>query len=320
MRFRRVLLSSTFLSGLACGLIASSVAVADTPIFAPRFDGLPAVDGINGKAELVGGSFARKGLLGAAGSVAAPLGGQYGVQFDGSLGSFASRFIASGAGHLFWRNPAQGLLGLYGDHTHWNRYGGVHVSHFGAEGEAYFGRWTLYGVAGVEFGNNSATISSSSISFPSNGNTATVVTTSGALDDVTRFFDRLTLSYYVTDNWKASIGHRYLGGRHALTLGTEYAMPTGRRGTMGALFAEARIGEGSANHGLWGGARFYFGNSDKSLIRRHREDDPVGGDIASSVTESLREIADSLGPTTSTGTCAGTGEVYLNGACVGAPD
>ena len=44
-------------------------------------------------------------------------------------------------------------------------------------------------------------------------------------------------------------------------------------GIMGALFAEGRIGEDDFQ-GVWGGIRFYFGQKDKSLIRRHREDDP----------------------------------------------
>jgi hypothetical protein len=42
---------------------------------------------------------------------------------------------------------------------------------------------------------------------------------------------------------------------------------------MGSLFIEGRAGEGDF-HGVYGGLRFYFGNHDKSLIRRNREDDP----------------------------------------------
>jgi hypothetical protein len=35
----------------------------------------------------------------------------------------------------------------------------------------------------------------------------------------------------------------------------------------------AGIGEGDAS-GVWGGLKFYFGQKDKPLIRRNREDDP----------------------------------------------
>ncbi len=42
---------------------------------------------------------------------------------------------------------------------------------------------------------------------------------------------------------------------------------------MAAVFAEGRAGE-SDFFGAWGGVRIYFGQKDKTLIRRHREDDP----------------------------------------------
>ena len=298
--FRFALLSSTFLSTLIAGASLAAEAPPSTR----------AVDGLNGKFEVLGGSFANKGLYGAGGSVAIPLGGQFGAQFDGAAASFAGRFLSGLGAHAFWRDPKKGLLGVYGDTTHWSQYGGVHVSRFGGEGEVYFGRWTLYALAGIETGNNLSALITNRNSYPSNGVTATVVTTSGALDDKTRFFDRLSLSYYLTDNWKASIGHRYVGGKHALALGTEYANPIGG-GRMAALFTEARLGEGSGNYGVWGGMRFYFGQSDKSLIRRQREDDPVG----ESTPETLFSIANSLGPTSSNGSC-NLGEVFLNGACV----
>jgi hypothetical protein len=42
---------------------------------------------------------------------------------------------------------------------------------------------------------------------------------------------------------------------------------------MGSLFVEARAGENQFN-GVWGGLKFYFGQKDKTLIQRHRQDDP----------------------------------------------
>ncbi len=91
-------------------------------------------------------------------------------------------------------------------------------------------------------------------------------------DNKTRFFDQMDVAYYLTDNLEAYIGHRYLGGKHALALGGEYGIQMGK--TMTSLFVEGRAGEGSF-HGVWGGVRFYFGQKDKTLIRRHREDDPT---------------------------------------------
>jgi hypothetical protein len=89
----------------------------------------------------------------------------------------------------------------------------------------------------------------------------------------TRFFDQVCLAYYLNDNLKLSIGHAYTAGRNALTAGGAWSFAAGS-GRMASLFAEARFGEGN-NHGVWGGLRIYFGQRDKTLIRRNREDDPV---------------------------------------------
>ena len=76
-------------------------------------------------------------------------------------------------------------------------------------------------------------------------------------------------------------GYRWMmGGLDAPAWMRGSALPGYMMGTsrdpgkiMGALFAEGRIGEDDFQ-GVWGGIRFYFGQKDKSLIRRHREDDP----------------------------------------------
>ena len=156
----------------------------------------------------------------------------------------AARRICSGA-------PGEGLLGLYGDGVHWNTLiGDVDVGHVGGEGEAYLGQWTLRAVAGAEFGNNATSASSTVTGIP--GGFITTTTANGALRHVTRFFDTLTLEYYVTGNWDAWIGQRYLGGKSAAAVGTEYALPSNGN-FLPTLFAEARLGEGSNNYGAWGG-------------------------------------------------------------------
>ena len=52
------------------------------------------------------------------------------------------------------RNPSIGLLGLYADDMVWDHFGGINASHVAVEGERYWGRWAVAGIAGVEFGNN----------------------------------------------------------------------------------------------------------------------------------------------------------------------
>ena len=248
-------------SGLTIAALAAAPAMAAdlTPAYkAPPPGCVQAVDGLNGKADGSGGTFADRSVYMFRGSFSMPIQCQFGLQIDGGLGSLENRFFGYVGGHGFWRDPSRGLVGLYGAFQGWNQVGGVRVAHVGPEAEYYFGRWTFQGVVGVEFGNTAT------------GLIGNVIQT---FDYRTRFFDQFNVAYYPIDNWKVFAGHRYLGGKNAFALGTEWGMPLGR-GMMGALYAEGRIGEGDY-HGIWGGFRVYFGQKDKTLIRRHREDDPV---------------------------------------------
>src|SRR5262249_21174120 len=146
--------------------------------------------------------------------------------------------------------------GLYGAGSYWDHAGGVNANHFGAEAGWYLDRWTLEGVAGVEWGNSGS---------------ALVGNTIETFDIRTRFFDQVDLAYYLNDNFKLFVGHRYLGGENFAALGGEWGIATGG-GTMTALFAEGRIGNDAS--GIWGGLRMYIGGKDKSLMARHRQDDP----------------------------------------------
>jgi len=302
MRGRRNLLSSTALSGIVGGLTVLSggvAAAADFPLVtkAPApVAGLPAVDGLNFKADGFGGSITNRSVYGADGAVSIPLGGQFGLQLDGALGSFDARTFGSGAAHAFWRDPSQGLAGFYTSHTVWDRMGGVYVGRYGGEGALYLGRWTLEGIAGVETGSNKS---------------ETVGNVVDTIAITTRFFDKVSASYYVTDNLRLSLGHAYTDAHSMVTLGGEWGFRVGDR-TMGALFVEGRAGSGDF-HGVWGGLRFYFGNHDKTLIRRNREDDPP-----SDQNLNLFTLGGATGqhavPSTSQHTCP-PGEQFINGVC-----
>jgi hypothetical protein len=119
---------------------------------------MPAVDGINGKiAGFGGGADHIDGFYGTAGSLAFPIAQQWGAQIDGGVGSLDGSGWSQGAGHLFWRDPSIALVGAYASYFHWNGIGpptipriGVNVSRFAAEGEYYWTRWTVRGLAGYE--------------------------------------------------------------------------------------------------------------------------------------------------------------------------
>jgi hypothetical protein len=295
MPLRFSLLSSTMLSGIVGGVflpVMAAQAADMTPLIkAPSFE-QPAVDGLNWKAEGFGGSMADRTIFGSKGSFTAPISGQFGVQADGAIGRFDSRLFAAVGGHAFWRDPRVGLIGVYASHTYWDFLGGANVTQVAGEGEYYWGSWTVQGIAGVESGNHRSQVVSGNIF---NGQVIE------SFDVKTRFFDKVNLAYYITPDWKAFVGHRYLGGKHALAAGTEWAMPLGV-GAMASIFVEGRVGEDNF-HGVWGGAKFYFGQKDKSLIRRHREDDPINW-----TPDTLFSIVNSLGTNFKPGLCSSDGE------------
>jgi hypothetical protein len=236
----------------------------------------PAVDGFNAKWDALGGTINGRSLYGSRGSFSIPLATQWGLQIDAQAGSLERRAFGAIGGHLFWRDPMQGLIGIYANHVHWDQFGGVHATHVAGEGELYLGRFTIQAIVGVEFGNSVSTtqvINSVFVpGFPLPNVFGTQTFTEG-FDVKTRFMDQINLKYYFTDNWSGYLGHRYLGGKNALAVGSEAAIGVGR-GVMASAFIEGRIGERQFE-GVWGGLRFYFGQKDKTLIRRHREDDPI---------------------------------------------
>jgi len=88
---------------------------------------------------------------------------------------------------------------------------------------------------------------------------------------------------------KLSIRHVYTIGRNALTLGSEYGFALGG-GRMAALFAQGVIAGGGKNAVL-GGLRIYFGQHDKTLIDRNRQDDPDGHALDVAALEILESVS-----------------------------
>jgi hypothetical protein len=244
------------------------------PAPVPLAQPLPAVDGINGKIDGFGGGASHgTGFYGTSGSLTIPLAYRWGLQLDGSAGNNAGIGSEGGAGHLFWRDPSIGLLGAYGSYSHRSGFdvgverigadGGIdflgteHVSidtaRVAAEGEYYVGRWNFGAVAGSEMvGINSPLLP---LSVPN------------------RFFDLVSASYYLTDDFEVHIAQAYTFKTQILIGGAEYGLPLGG-GRMASLFAEGLIGE-RGFQAILGGIRIYFGERGKSLIDRHRQDDPV---------------------------------------------
>jgi hypothetical protein len=269
---------------------------------------MPAVDGINGKIDGYGGGSSHgNGLYGTSGSLSIPLVYQWGLQLDGGTGSNKGIGSEGGAGHLFWRDPSIGLLGVYGSYFHWNGFdvgvsriradGGIdflgtdHISvntaRVAAEGEYYVSKWNFSALAGVEM----VDVNSNLLRF--------------SVPD--RFFDAIQASYYLTDNFDLHIGQVYSLKTQFLTLGTEYGLALGG-GRMASLFADATFGEHGRNAVL-GGVRIYFGEHDKSLIDRHRQDDPNNNQaLRAQLNEEVRLLQNTLSSSPQQYTQGGTSE------------
>ncbi|MFK8034234.1 MAG: hypothetical protein AB8B94_08825 [Hyphomicrobiales bacterium] len=249
MNFKFLLSTTSLVTALLLSnaTLAADLYVTGTPV-EPTV--LPAVSGINGKIAIEGGGFDKEGFGLITGSLSLPLGNPFGVQIDAMAGARDGKFIGGGGGHLFWRNPAHGLIGVYGGYTHRDDIDGS-VARIGVEGEYYWENWTAKALVGVEFIDTD--------------NPNIIV-------EDESFFALADISYYANENLQLSVGHRYISERNALALGVEYQLPQAVFSGGVSLFAEARIGEDDYQAG-WGGVRFYFGE-DKSLMRRHREDDP----------------------------------------------
>ena len=80
--------------------------------------------------------------------------------------------------------------------------------------------------------------------------------------------------YYVTKNWRLSVGLSWLDSHGALQVGSEYLLQDFAAAPV-AVTTELRVGQDGAVRGTLG-LRAYIGpDPHKSLILRHREDDPA---------------------------------------------
>lgn len=243
----RAHLVATTAIALAFAPISSAFADGFQPIVEPEPVGpLPAVSAFNGKAALGGGGVNGEGIGFLEASVSAPFGHSFGVQGDALVGYASSGSVLGGGVHGFWRDPSVGLVGLYGgvlnaelgdaDHT---------VYTIGAEAAAYLGAFTVEGYAGYLDGDE---VDSS-------------------------FAGVLRLAYYPIDDLRLSVGGRYIDDHAAGIFEAEYQL-SGLPFSGVSVFGRGLIGDDDEWQGL-AGLRIYLAPEEKSLIRRHREDDPT---------------------------------------------
>jgi hypothetical protein len=181
-------------------------------------------------------------------SVALPLTHQFGLQADGLYSHISGLDFYGGAGHLFWRNPKMGLVGLTGGYLYSK---GVDTFQVGAEGQCYVGRFTLGDFAGagaIDYSSTAPFINS----------------------HPTRFVGRVLADYYPVDNLRVGASYTTVFKDNLFKGEIEYQTPINGL----ALTGEVARGDYGYDHWLVG-LRYYFGGK-KTLVARHRQDDPPG--------------------------------------------
>ena len=228
--------------GVAIAALSTSGALADDSDFSGTPPGLPAVSGINGKLAGSGGIIDDEARAAVVGTITVPVGHDFGFQLDGNLGTFDDDMTGAVMSHFFMRDPSSHLFGVA---AMYQSIGSNDIFRVGPEVEFYLDRFSIEFVAGLEDSDN-------------------------ADDD---FFAVANVAYYLSDNFRISAGYSRSIGIDAAQVGMEW-MPGIDFIAPFSIFAHAQFGEDD-HDSVWAGIRFYFsGDPGKSLIRRHREDDP----------------------------------------------
>ncbi|HZL58071.1 MAG TPA: hypothetical protein VFC38_00065 [Stellaceae bacterium] len=209
----------------------------------------PAVSAVNGKLSVEGGEGNAHPMGIMSGSLTVPLGYSFGGQLDVAGGGSNGQGLWGVAGQGFWRDPGMGLIGGLASYTDrgiaTNKFvttKDINVQRYGADGEAYLGQFTPSAAIGYQDGR----------------------VKHGA-------FATLDLAWYPLDDLQLSGGADLNPARSMALLGAEYQLGLAALPGL-STFAEAGISGSRASYALVG-FRFYFGPA-KTLIRRHREDDP----------------------------------------------
>lgn len=296
--------------GLGGAMVAGQAVAADPASENPMTGSYPAVSGLNFKVGIAGGlqdggkyfdnsasdRDNSQTIVGTA-SATTPILHQFGFQLDGLLGyinrddgipsigggsddSVDGEFVYGIGGHLFWRDPAKGLVGVTasylefeGDDGTYDGFNdeyapGLSITRVGAEGELYLEQFTLAAGAGYQFVNFTGDyVPNPNSDFEEDG-----------------LYGQLDLSWYATDNLVLSVGAATDPNTDILgTAGVEWA-PAIESFNGLSLFADGVVGQDdyvSASLGV----RFYFGEGT-TLIERHRFDDPVDNLLSSTLANS----------------------------------
>ena len=157
---------------------------------------------------------------------------------DGLVGEINPDDVHGIGFHGFWRDSDVGLVGLTASNT---EVAQTNASRIGIEGEYYINQYTIPGYVAHQ---------------------------SAPVDD--SGYGGLKAQYYPIDDLMLWASAATSDGFQRYTTGVEYQTPLNGL----TCFASLATGEDDYDQTLFG-LRFYFGGEKKTLIKRHREDDPV---------------------------------------------
>lgn len=211
-----------------------------------------AVSAPNGKVSVESGSAGAPGRSSVfamtQGAVTVPVGQLFGVQLDGMTSTSYGSWSGGGALHAFWRDPRIGLIGpvVAVAGSSMGRF-----SSYGGEAELYADRFTV----GLQGGYQGIVSSMPGIAADSG-------------------YVQARLWVYPVEDFALSMEGGQAGARTAGGGGVEFLPELmGRRNV--SFFAKASVAD-NGSYIATGGLRIFFGpDNSKSLIRRHREDDPA---------------------------------------------
>jgi hypothetical protein len=238
---KKAWLSGAALTGtLAVTAFGGSVFAADVVETTPNC----AVSGFNGKLEAGAGYADKKDEDGdfateAGAAISFPLGCMLGLQLDAGVSDKIDDTQYGGIAHLFTRDPESYLLGVTGgvvDADDATLYA------VGPEAELYLGNFSFEAWGGY-------------------------INIDGDDDNKNSGFAIADLAYYVTDDFRVSVGGKIIDDYEGVRAGFEYKFSS--------MSVHAKLEYGDDDYvTVLGGLKFYFGGEEKSLIRTHREDDP----------------------------------------------
>jgi hypothetical protein len=233
--------TSKLIRQISTGVIVIAAIMAINGAWADVSAQKPAVSDINAKLSFDVADFDAASAIFGTAAVTFPMTQRIGFALDGLAGDYSANSLWGIGGNLFWRDPDQGLIGIIASQI---QIGAATAKRNGLYAEYYMDQFSFIGDLGYQSADT-------------------------AKDAV---FSDFGIKWYIMGNLAVGASCAYSSENLALVTRIEY-MPAKDCLPGIAFFLNGSLGESSYTS-IAGGVRYYFGSDDKTLQKRHREDDP----------------------------------------------